>query len=286
MELKSYKQQENAQERKLDIKMETVKQQQDRIKREKDFHNDRFGSNDNVRGPTAKYYSVMKPVKERYKEIIAQSCEGKKVLEYGCATGGTTFSWARRGAKVFGIDISEEAVKKAKQAAENENLDVDFAVMNAEDLQFPNQSFDLIVGTGILHHLNLNRSYSELSRVLTKDGFALFIEPMGHNPLINFYRWLTPKMRTDDEHPFRANDIKLASQYFEKIEVEYYNLLSLSSIVFRNWKSYPSILAFANRIDQMIFSILPFTKRWAWMVILKLSSPKPPETQKHSGDSR
>jgi 2-polyprenyl-3-methyl-5-hydroxy-6-metoxy-1,4-benzoquinol methylase len=82
----------------------------------------------------------MRPVKERYKKIIAESCEGKRVLEYGCATGGTTFSRARRGAKVFGIDISEEAVKKAKQAAAKENLDVDFAVMNAEELQFPNQS--------------------------------------------------------------------------------------------------------------------------------------------------
>jgi 2-polyprenyl-3-methyl-5-hydroxy-6-metoxy-1,4-benzoquinol methylase len=262
--------------------METEQQQQERIKREKDFHNDRFGTEDHVREPTAKYYSVMRPVKERYKKIIAESCEGKKVLEYGCATGGTTFSWARRGAKVFGIDISEEAVKKAKQAAAKENLDVDFAVMNAEDLQFSNQSFDMIVGTGILHHLNLDRSYSELSRCLNQDGFALFIEPMGHNPLINFYRWLTPKMRTDDEHPFKTNDINLAKQYFEKVDVEYYNLLSISSIVFRNWKSYPSILAFANRIDQMLFSILPFTKRWAWMVILKLSLPNQNETKNGS----
>lgn len=260
--------------------MENEKQRQDRIKREKDFHNDRFGTDDHVRGPTSKYYAVMRPVKDRYKQIISQSCVGKRLLEYGCATGGTTFAWARKGASVFGIDISDEAVKIAKETAAKDGLPVEFAVMNAEALEFPAKSFDMIVGTGILHHLDLNRSYSELSRVLNQDGFALFIEPMGHNPLINFYRWLTPKMRTDDEHPFKTRDIDLAKKYFKKVEVEYYNLLSISSIVFRNWKSYPSILAFANRIDQILFTILPFTKKWAWMVILKLSLPHVQETHK------
>jgi hypothetical protein len=93
-------------------------------------------------------------------------------------------------------------------------------------------------------------------------------------------------MRTEDEHPFKTSDINLAKEYFEKVDVEYYNMLSLSSIVFRNWKSYPSILAFANRIDQILFTMLPFTKKWAWMVILKLSLPHEHETHNDSGKIR
>jgi SAM-dependent methyltransferase len=246
---------------------------QERIKREQDFHNKRFGESDHVRGPTSKYYAVMTPVKERYKRMIAENCSGKRVLEYGCATGGTTFAWAQRGAKVFGIDISDEAVKIAQETAAKENLPVEFAVMNAEALEFPPKRFDMIVGTGILHHLELNKSYSELSRVLDAGRVALFIEPMGHNPFINLYRWLTPKMRTEDEHPFKMSDIQLARKYFQKVDVEYYNFLTLFTIPFRSWKSYPKILGFANGVDQTLFKILPFTKRWAWMVILKFSNP-------------
>lgn len=254
--------------------MQTEFEPQERIKREQDFHNQRFGESDHVREPTSKYYAVMRPVKERYKRIISPACVGKRLLEYGCATGGTTFSWARKGAFVYGIDISDEAVKIAKEIADKENLPVEFAVMNAEALQFPEKSFDMIVGTGILHHLDLKKSYSELSRVLDAGGFALFIEPMGHNPLINFYRWLTPKMRTEDEHPFKISDIQLARKYFQRVDVEYYNFLSLTTIPFRNWKSYPSLLRFANGLDQVLFTLLPFTKRCAWMVILKFSEPR------------
>lgn len=253
--------------------METEIETQERIKREQDFHNKRFGESDSVRAPTSKYYAVMRPVKDRYKQMITDSCSGKRILEYGCATGGTTFRWARQGAKVIGIDISDEAVKIANESAKEQGLDIAYAVMNAEALEFPAKNFDMVVGTGILHHLDLKKSYSELARVLDEGGIALFIEPMGHNPLINVYRMLTPKMRTDDEHPFKMSDIHLAKQYFRKVDVEYYNFLTLLTIPFRNWGAYPKILGFANGMDQLLFKILPFTKRWAWMVILKFSEP-------------
>jgi ubiquinone/menaquinone biosynthesis C-methylase UbiE len=189
---------------------------------EQDFHYKRFGDSDEVREPTSKYYAMMRPVKDRYKSMIAQSCPGKRLLEYGCATGGTSFNWTRRGAKVVGIDISDEAVRIAQETASKQNLSVEFAVMNAEALDFPADRFDMVVGTGILHHLDLSKAYSELSRVIDAGGLALFIEPMGHNPFINLYRWLTPKMRTEDEHPFKMSDIQLARKYFQKVDVEYY----------------------------------------------------------------
>jgi len=246
----------------------------ERIKREQEFHNERFGQGDRAREPVQKYYAVMSPVKRRYKSIISQECQGKRVLEYGCATGGTTFTWCRLGAEVVGIDISDEAVRIASENAAKEGLQVQFAVMNAEALEFPDNRFDIVVGTGILHHLDLQKSYAELARVLDTGGFALFIEPMGHNPFINLYRSLTPRMRTEDEHPFKMNDIELARQFFKRVDVEYYNFLSLFTIPFRNWKIFPTLLSISNKLDRVVFKIIPFTKRWAWMVILKFSEPR------------
>jgi ubiquinone/menaquinone biosynthesis C-methylase UbiE len=64
--------------------------------------------------------------------------------------------------------------------------------MNAEATTFPDNSFDLICGSSILHHLNLDKACAEIRRILRPDGGAVFIEPLGHNPLINMFRKLTP----------------------------------------------------------------------------------------------
>ena len=49
--------------------------------------------------------------------------------------------------------------------------------------------------------LNFLSVLNEISRILKPNGKLLFIEPLGTNPLINFYRKLTPKSRSKDEHP-------------------------------------------------------------------------------------
>ena len=87
--------------------------------------------------------------------------------------------------------------------------------MDAEELKFNESSFDLICEIGILHYLKLEKAYSELQRVVKKDGVALFIEPLGHNPFIKLYRKLTPRLRTLDEHPLLSKDLILAKKYFD-----------------------------------------------------------------------
>ena len=66
-------------------------------------------------------------------------------------------------------------------------------IMDCENLGFKDNSFDLIFGRAILHHLNLEKSSKEISRVLCKNGKAVFIEHLGMNPLINFvFPFLSP----------------------------------------------------------------------------------------------
>ena len=77
-----------------------------------------------------------------------------------------------------------------------------FRVDNCEKTGFQDNEFDLIYGTGVLHHLELEKCLNEIRRILKKDGEIIFIEPMGTNPFINLYRLLTPKSRSEDEHPF------------------------------------------------------------------------------------
>src|SRR3546814_19128134 len=88
-------------------------------------------------------------------------------------------------------------------------LHATFSVDNAEQTSFPDASFDRIGGSGILHHLDLDRAYAEIARLLKPGGRAVFLEPLGHNPLLTAYRDRTPRMRTEDKnHPLRNEERK------------------------------------------------------------------------------
>ena len=95
------------------------------------------------------------------------------------------------------------AIEQAIEHARAEGLEdrLTFRVMDAEQLEFADDSFNLVCGSGVLHHLDLNRAYAEVARVLEPTGIGVFEEPLGHNPAINAYRRRTPEMRTVDEHP-------------------------------------------------------------------------------------
>ncbi len=181
---------------------------QDRIQREKDFHNTRFEKE--TRESLDKYYSVNSIINKDYQKLLFEESKGKRVLEYGCGLGSHSFELAEIGKEIHAIDISEIAIEKSKKlSSEKEINNVYFKVMNAEALDFEDDFFDVVCGISILHHLDLKQSYSELSRVLKSDGKAFFIEPLGHNPVINLFRKLTSNLRTEDEHPLHMKDLNL-----------------------------------------------------------------------------
>jgi len=244
-----------------------------RIIREKEFHNERFEKD--TRKHLDKYYSITQNSRALYLDLIKSGSEGKSILEYGCGEGSFSFDLAELGAKVYGIDISEIAIEKAKFKAEQKHLTnlMHFQVMNAEELNFPDKYFDKVCGVAILHHLDLTKAVSELSKVMNKNGSAIFLEPLGHNPIINLYRSLTKNLRTEDEHPLLLNDLKIFEEYFESVKIYYFHLTSLALVPLRNLKSYNKIINIFDSFDRMLFKI-PFFKKNAWQIVVELSRPK------------
>jgi ubiquinone/menaquinone biosynthesis C-methylase UbiE len=244
-----------------------------RLEKERSFHDKRFNGADSERKRARKYYSVNMHTMNRYFEIISMYCTNKKLLEYGCGTGSGSEQWLKFGAILVGIDISPKGIKIAKERLKNTKYDADYFVMNAENTGFNDSSFDIVVGTGIIHHLDILHSYQELCRILKKNGHAVFMEPLGHNPFINLYRALTPKMRTEDEHPLKLKDIEILKQCFYNVDVEYFSLFTLLAVPFRSMFFFDKLCCFFRNIDKMAFQI-PFIKRYAWMVIIHASNPK------------
>lgn len=239
-----------------------------RIEREKIFHNEAFATE--KRKKVKKYYSTTSLSKEFYKILTQRNLLGRKILEYGCGPGSQAFSLSSLGASVTAIDLSDIAINLATKKAKEENLEIDFFVMNAESLEFKDNTFDKVCGSGILHHLDLEKAYSEIQRVLKKNGTAIFFEPLGHNPIINFYRNRTPQLRTEDEHPLLVKDIQLAKKFFSDVNVHYFHLTSIVASFVPFIPIRKTVSKFLDGLDNMLFKIFPSLKRYAWIIVIEL----------------
>jgi len=121
-----------------------------------------------------------------YFTLIAAIRPGKKVLEVGCGTGIYTEKLARTGADIVAIDISSDLLAQARNKIKSPNIS--FLEADLENLPFPNENFDAVVGVSILHHVNACEALKEIRRVLKPDGAIVFSEPNMLNPQIAFER--------------------------------------------------------------------------------------------------
>ncbi len=243
----------------------------DRIEREASFHDHSFANN--IRADVDEYYVIAQRSVDYFLRRIAERSSGAHALEYGCGTGDMARNVLAQGADhVTGIDISPKgiqiATERARAAGEADRLD--FRVMNAEQLEFPDETFDLIYGRGILHHLDLERSYAELARVLRPGGVVIMSEPLGHNPAINWYRNRTPELRTADEHPLMRRDIEHARRHFDRVETRYFHLLSLGLIPLRRTPLLRMLYPITEAVDRIAMGTVPPLRSWAWIVVLEM----------------
>ena len=155
---------------------------------------------------------------------------GKHVLDYGCGHGMASVVLARHGATVTGFDLSPGYVEEARRRARANEVTAEFRQADAEHLPFADRSFDAVWGCAILHHLNLRRAGAELRRVLRLGGVAVFCEPWGGNPLVEFARRYLPypgKHRTPDERPLRQGDLTPLREAFPDLSVHGFQLLGM-----------------------------------------------------------
>jgi SAM-dependent methyltransferase len=141
--------------------------------------------------------------------------------------------------------------------------------MNAESLDFEPHSFDLVCGSGIIHHLDVDAAARELHRVVKPGGSAVFLEPMGYNPLINWYRDRTPGMRTDDEHPLVRADFDSFARCSESIELRYHGLAALAAAPFLERRVGAQVSAAMQQLDRVLLRT-PLVRELAWIVVIDI----------------
>ncbi len=159
------------------------------------------------------------------------SINEKRILDVGCGRGVESVVCAKYGARVDGVDISEEAIRIARKVSEINGVSqsCNFSVQNVQNMEFENEEFDIVVCNAVLHHILKYESVTEeLLRVLSQDGTLLFSESLRRNPLYNGLRDLKryfTEERVDGDVDLDMSDIEKLANNFEKSHYEFYSFV-------------------------------------------------------------
>lgn len=130
-----------------------------------------------------------------------------RVLDVGCGPGFFSIALGRLGHKITGIDYNEEMCKVAARNCGTYGVDADFIRMDAHNLEFDGESFDLIVSRDVLWNLDdPARVYDEMFRVLRPGGKITVFDG-------NFYLYA-------HDVAYRGMDVEKHIEIYHKGEVD------------------------------------------------------------------
>lgn len=133
-----------------------------------------------------------------------EQSEGKRVLDIGCGPGWLSVQYAKQGARVTSVDLTESATELTYKHFRAFDLSGSVLQANAEELPLKDGSFDLVISSGVLHHTpDTERAIREACRVTSSSGEAkitLYYKGILHCPwLFPIVRWLM--RRSGVKHP-------------------------------------------------------------------------------------
>src|SRR5262249_34129883 len=173
----------------------------------------------------------------QYAAHLLGDVTNKSLLDLGCGMGEEAVYLAKLGARVTAIDISEVGIRITRKRAEFNHVAerVMARVMKATPTDFAPESFDIIHGLGILHHVGLEAGFKETRRLLRPGGAAIFLEPMGNSRLIEWAKgWIQRKWGkklhlrdvNDHEEPLKYRELIKFQRQFAYYRLYPYHLLT------------------------------------------------------------
>lgn len=106
-------------------------------------------------------------------QYLGVGLAGQDILDLGSGTGALAVPFARQGAHVTAVDVSEGQIQAGQQAARHERVEIIFIVAPAEATGLPDHSFDVISASMCWGYFDMNRMEAEVPRLLRSDGLLL-----------------------------------------------------------------------------------------------------------------
>lgn len=200
-------------------------------------------------------FDIIDPVRRRwwnaywhaYTRLLETEPAGKRVLVVGCGFGDDAVRLAALGARVSAFDLSADSLAiAARRAAEAGVPAIDFRELPCEALDYPDDSFDVVFGVDILHHVDIAATLSELVRVAAPGCRVVLNEPCTHRYLTRLRRsraverWVYPRLArwlhsveslrdlyvTQDERKLDDGDLRLLVRHVRDLRLEYFNAVT------------------------------------------------------------
>ncbi len=225
------------------------------------------------------YWHLHNLIEQSYRDASQQ------LLDFGCGRGQHAMLYANIGYKVHGFDISRKRVQNCAKLAEKYGFAdrTDFTLQSAEELDYPSDMFDIVVGTNILHHVPLEAAMGEIRRVLKPGGTAYFKEPL-ETPIRDKLRyswpvtWFLPpgvkNVRTNDVHYVPPDEREISRQdqaiirsFFPSMRIDRFRVLALLNSFTMNRR-------FLENCDGWLFRLLPVVRRFGDQVVFVLQKPE------------
>ncbi len=202
--------------------------QDETLKKERQFH-DAWASTIDIDGIRVNdYFEACTAPENRFILNQMGDITGKRLLDLGCGAGENSVYFAKKGANCVAADYSQGMVEVALKLAEKNGVKIDGCTVNAMEMDFPDNSFDIVYASNLLHHLpEPEKAIREMHRVLKPGGKACFWDPMKHNPVINVYRRMATKVRTEDESPLDINIVNCVKSLFSETAYDTFWLTAL-----------------------------------------------------------
>ncbi len=160
-------------------------------------------------------------------KMLSASKPGGKTLEIGVGMGDDTLLLCQNGFDVTGIDLTEKSIEATSARLNFHNLSADLKTGDAEELEFDDETFDIVYSFGVLHHSpDTPKTVSEVHRVLKKDGIALIM--LYHKRSLNYLMHRVTNTSFDgskddpcpEEKAYQISEIKNMFVSFSSIEVQ------------------------------------------------------------------
>ena len=248
--------------------METVLTERQRI--EKEWHDQKFRPGIDVTDD--------RQVDRATKHFWAMVGQPQRltILDFGCGDGWLSVKLAKQGNTLHGFDLSGALIARARQFAADAQVSdrATFKEMAAENLDYPDSSFDMIIGTSILHHTDLEITLQRIKQSLKPEGRAIFLEPLNQNIALRIWRLLTPWRRTKTERALTRGDLATITRLFPRTRFRYFCFTSMLAVallfVAPRSRAAHRINSMLEDLDDRIFAMFPSLGRFAAVTVMDL----------------
>jgi ubiquinone/menaquinone biosynthesis C-methylase UbiE len=261
-----------------------MKEKQLNLEEEKQHHDKWASEIDIAKISVHTYFESSTAPENRFIIKNMGNLRGKRILDLGCGAGENSVYFALKGAECIAVDYSSGMVNTAFKLAEAYGVRIEGRVMDAMNLDFPDNSFDFVYASNLLHHVDPISTLREMHRVLKPGGKACFWDPLKHNPIINIYRKIAKDVRTENEKPLDINIMRDIRSLFSNviydtfwlctlwIFIRFYLIEGVDPNKERYWKKilseekrlrtiYTRLESLDNRLKKM-----PYIGRFAWNI--------------------